>query len=105
VDGSDPFYKASANAQSNPTNGSWWMVQILYKQSHQRELVDGSDPFYKASANPQNNPTNGSWWMVRILSTRHQPTHKIIPPTAVGGWFGSFLHEIFGGNFLDTVWT
>ena len=54
VDGSDPFYAGlDEQPQGNPTNGSWWMVQILSTRAstnsrkgiHQRELVDGSDPF------------------------------------------------------------
>src|ERR1700754_2319821 len=171
VDGSDPFYLAvrqrvgpipptavggwfrsflpcgPPTCRPNPTNGSWWMVQILSTlrpanvsaQSHQRQLVDGSDPFYLAvrqrvgpipptavggwfrsflpcgppTCRP--NPTNGSWWMVQILSTLRPANVSVqshqrqlvdgsnpfylavrqpvgpIPPTAVGGWFRSFL--------------
>ncbi|HLE63467.1 MAG TPA: hypothetical protein VI750_10015, partial [Pyrinomonadaceae bacterium] len=40
----------------------------------------------------QENATNGSWWMVQIVSTnREQRRAKRMPPTAVGGWFRSFL--------------
>jgi hypothetical protein len=75
VDGSDPAYKKNCTKtkripptavggwfrsclqenlhqnQENPTNGSWWMVQIL--------------PTRKPAPKPTN-PTNGSWWMVQI---------------------------------------
>jgi len=39
------------SCQSNPTNGSWWIVQILstYKRLWNRL-----------------NPTNGSWWFVQV---------------------------------------
>jgi hypothetical protein len=37
----------------NPTNGSWWFVQILSKNAQLAEFP---------------NPTNGSWWIVQILS-------------------------------------
>ena len=32
VDDSDPFYADVLRRTSNPTNGSWWMVQILSAQ-------------------------------------------------------------------------
>src|SRR5215510_44973 len=64
---------------TNPTNGSWWIVQVLSTnirlfvshESHQRQLVDRSSPFYK------------------------HPTFCLprIPPTAVGGSFKSFLQN------------
>jgi hypothetical protein len=113
--------------KDNPTNGSWWMFQILsQEQSHQRQLVDASDLFYRQCPGrrtipptavggcfrsfPKNNPTNGSWWMLQIFSTgnvqdaeqSHQrqlvdvsdPFPGTIPPTAVGGCFRSFLQAM-----------
>ena len=53
VDSSDPTYsKQHTQKQRNPTNGSWWIVQIQptrsetlrTRESHQRQLVDCSDP-------------------------------------------------------------
>jgi hypothetical protein len=105
VDGSDPTYKERASgfprnptngavggwfksglrskAQLgflNPTNGSWWMVQVQptkrnalrVTKSHQRQLVDSSSPAYKTQR------------------TQSQQ----IPPTAVGGWFKSCLLKL-----------
>ena len=46
MDGSDPAY-AQLTDFLNPTNGSWWMVQILSTWEDLRNLE---------------NPTNGSWW-------------------------------------------
>src|SRR5258705_12934144 len=34
VDASDPLYNKSRVRGFNPTNGSWWMVQILSTQNH-----------------------------------------------------------------------
>ena len=39
----------------NPTNGSWWMVQIQPTKKRLRLVSD--------------NPTNGSWWIVQIQPT------------------------------------
>jgi len=43
----------------NPTNGSWWIVQILSTQDpapcwecHPRQWVDRSDPLYRTCTNP-----------------------------------------------------
>jgi hypothetical protein len=56
----------------NPTNGSWWMLQIISKPQ------DSPIPFL--------NPTNGSWWMLQILISVHHWTSDLNnPPTAVGG--------------------
>jgi len=92
VDSSDPFYKGTQPCWKNPTNGSWWMVQIVSTRvrnrvgkSHQRQWVDSSDPFYKGTQPCWKNPTNGSWWMVQILSTRARNRVGKIPPTAVCG--------------------
>src|ERR1700754_990602 len=98
VDSSDPFYKDTQPCWKNPTNGSWWMVQIVSTRvrnrvgkSHQRQWVDSSDPFYKGTQPCWKNPTNGSWWIVQILSTRARNRVGKISPTAVGGVFRSFL--------------
>src|SRR5215217_9098599 len=77
----------------NPTNGSWWIVQILStntvppssRESHQRQLVDRSDPFYKHGT----------------------PEFSGIPPTAVGGSFRSFLQTRYPrvlGNPTNGSW-
>src|SRR6201991_2329551 len=95
VDGSDPFYLAvrqrvgpipptavggwfrsflpcgPPTCRSNPTNGSWWMVQILSTwrsvnlsaQSHQRQLVDGSDPFYRLARSLSSGALRAQHWM------------------------------------------
>src|ERR1700752_1587017 len=79
--------------------GGWFRSSLLRKppnawcKSHQRQWVDGSDPLYSESHPTLGaNPTNGSWWMVQILSTQKATQRLVqIPPTAVGGWFRSFL--------------
>jgi len=54
----------------NPTNGSWWFIQILSIQK----------------LNSQTNPTNGSWWIVQIgVATNSSSSDLNHPPTAVGG--------------------
>jgi hypothetical protein len=45
----------------NPTNGSWWIVQIL--------SID-------AGKRTSENPTNGSGWIVQIFSTRSQGSNS-----------------------------
>src|SRR6266496_14074 len=77
VGGSDPFYRELGPLHKNPTHGSGWMVQIL-----SAEL----GPLHK-------NPTHGSGWMIQILSTENWARCTKIPPTAVGGWFRSFLQN------------
>jgi len=81
VDGSDPFYTSETGFSLNPTHGSGWMIQILSTRE----------------TGFSRNPTHGSGWMVQILSTRKQVSVGI-PPTAVGGWFRSFLQ---GNRFLN----
>jgi hypothetical protein len=76
-DGSSSFLKTTITHTQNPTNGSWWMVQILskptaafYPESHQQQLVDYFRSFLK-----------------------QQPPLPKIPPTAVGGYFRSSLQN------------
>jgi len=49
-------FETGRRTQRNPTNGSWWIVQILSTkrshdriESHPREWVDGSDPFWRCA--------------------------------------------------------
>jgi len=112
VVGSDPFYKevrqrvapipptaaggrfrsflqrSPPACRPNPTNGSWWSVQILSTkksasvspQSHQRQLVVGSDPFYKCLFSILRRAA-------RAALGGHTFSRKDLnnPPTAVGG--------------------
>src|SRR6185503_15398841 len=39
------------------------------------------------------NTTHGSGWMIPMLSTRPCNYRPAIPPTAVGGWFRSYLRR------------
>src|SRR5215217_5919427 len=100
VDRSNAFYPRTTQRPGNPTNGSWWIVQMLSTRelpsdleipptavggsfkcflpenypatwkSHQRQLVDRSNAFYPRTTQRPGNPTNGSWWIVQMLSKR-----------------------------------
>jgi hypothetical protein len=65
----------------------------MVRQYHQRQLVDGFKSFYNTAASTRlSNTTNGSWWIVQVLFyNTAPPLVSRIPPTAVGGWFKSFL--------------
>ena len=87
MDGSDPTYMRARIEFSNPTNGSWWIVQIrppkqggpsAYERLSFMDLLReqvGSEP-----------STNSRWWDSQILEglslCRPDLNH---PPTAVGG--------------------
>ena len=89
VDGSDPAIH-EPRPFLNPTNGSWWIVQI---------------PPTKRNAMKNENPPNGSWGIVQIRPSFPQKVHvaeiafdcvRIAlfrrldlnnPPTSVGGIF------------------
>src|SRR6266496_2716687 len=118
---SDPFYRELGPLHKNPTHGSGWMFQILStenwarctkmpptavggwfrsflqrtgpaaQKSHPRQWVDGSDPFYRELGPLHKNATDGSGWMFQILSPENSARSTKMPPTAVGGWFRSFL--------------
>src|SRR5215210_5438062 len=72
---SDPVPLLTYNSRFNPTNGSWWIVQILSTNPHRTDFnpTNGSWWIFQIlSTNPHRtdfNPTNGSWWIVQILST------------------------------------
>src|SRR5262245_57119901 len=68
----------------------WEGVGSSIERSH-TEMRLRRDNNSCVSATPTENPTNGSWWMVHVLSTRQRQLTSAIPPTAVGGWFMSFL--------------
>jgi len=63
--------KSALPQKSNPTNGSWWIVQIQPKEEASKERL---------------NPTNGSWWIVQIPPASAVTRLDLkYPPTAVGG--------------------
>jgi glycosidase len=85
VDGSDPFYEQSAYSSSNPTNGSWWMVQILsiYGRSWRcQHLVEKQLATTKTGSEQ---PTNCRWWDLTEYQRFVRRKDLNHPPTAVGG--------------------
>src|SRR5215467_10068706 len=64
---------------SNPTCGSWWIVQFQPSNHEPTSL--------------SSNPTCGSWWIVQFQPTSREPISlsSRIPPAAAGGLFNSSL--------------
>jgi hypothetical protein len=114
-------WKKQAILLPNPTNGSWWMVQVQAtktrssSESHQRQLVDGSSPSYKDAlifripptavggwfkSKLQTrwllpNPTNGSWWMVQVQATKTRSSSESHQRQLVDGSSPSYKHVLF----------
>ena len=66
---------AAVTDSLNPTNGSWWIVQILSTKEDLRNLRKS---------------TNGSWWIVQIQPTRVS-LRILVNPTNGSWWdFGVF---------------
>src|SRR5215217_3166937 len=91
---SDPFYNTPTLQCSNPTNGSWWFLQIpptTHPTLEYSNPTNGSWWFLQilSTTHPTleySNPTNGSWWFLQILSTTH-PTLEYSNPTNGSWWF------------------
>src|SRR5258705_11749468 len=65
VECSDPTYRATASRSENPTNGSWWMVQIQPVRSVGSQMKRNS-PMYTlsrlVSEAGSEQSTNCRWW-------------------------------------------
>ncbi len=77
------FLRTRLHSDANPTNGSWWFVQV--PPTKLRHLHCG-------------NPINGSWWMPSSFTflSKISPSRLDLnyPPTAVGGI--ESLARVFG---------
>src|SRR6266480_304141 len=89
VDGSDPSYRGELSESANPTNGSWWIVQILpfrprtIPHDDSLSALNESRLIYpKAGSEPS---TNFRWWDLRTLSIHACRWDLNHPPTSVGG--------------------
>jgi hypothetical protein len=61
VDVSDPIYNERQNLFTNPTNGSWWIVQIVSTDTR-NSLLCASFLVLERSRKDLNPSTNFRWW-------------------------------------------
>src|SRR5258705_1716371 len=90
VECSDPTYRGRASRSENPTNGSWWMVQIqpvrsVGSQMKRNSLMYPLSRLVSEARSEQS--TNFRWWNSRIRSGPLSRLDLKNPPTSVGGIF------------------